>query len=200
MREVAIFYLEKAMDRARAVALLRGDGVVVVPTDTLYGLSAAASSEKAYRRILELKSCGGKRNFLLLASSCAMVERYVSSWGCASREQMSRLWPAPLTAILPAGASCPSWVERTVAFRIPDLEPLRALVEELGEPIVSTSANVSGESPLHRREEIEKVFGAGVDMIMATRTEAQDLPSTIVDFTQEEPKLVRQGSYSWPGA
>jgi len=195
---VADLYLEKERDRRKAARTLAGGGVVVLPTDTLYGLSAAVSSDEAYRRILALKRCGENRRFLLLASSADMVERYVSSWGCTSREVLARLWPAPLTAILPAGQACPDWTGATVAFRVPDLEPLRELIDELGEPVVSTSANRSGESPLHRLEEIERVFGPHVDLLVASRREAQDLPSTIVDFTQQEPRLIRQGSYPWP--
>lgn len=177
-------------------ALERG-GVVVVPTDTLYGFSTAVRSEEGYRRILKLKRCPEMRNFLLLAASLEMAERYIASWGCTSKEELGAIWPAPLTAILPTGPGCPAWVAETVALRVPDFEPLLEIISRLGEPILSTSVNLSGAPPLHTPEEIEELFGEGVDFIARSRTSLQDLPSTIVDFTGAEPVLVRQGSYPW---
>ena len=84
---------------AEAIRLLKEGGVVVLPTDTIYGLSTPLSSGDGFRRILEIKECSEDRNFLLIASSVDMVERYIESWGCTSRACMDEVWPASLTGI-----------------------------------------------------------------------------------------------------
>jgi L-threonylcarbamoyladenylate synthase len=192
-----LVYIDERPVRRRVYKILAGGGVVVLPTDTLYGLSSRLSSREGYERIIELKMCGGERNFLLLADSVEMVSGFVASWGCSSREELEEIWPAPLTAILPAGGRCPDWAGDTIALRIPDFEPLREIIGELGEPIISTSANLSGRPPLHTPEEIMKLFGKKVDLIVARKRATQDLPSTIVDFTKAKPHLIRVGSYPW---
>lgn len=196
----APIYLEDNAAQERIAAVLERDGIVIVPTDTLYGLSAAVSSNDGYRRILEIKQCDGERNFLLLASSIDMVDRFVCSWGCASREQLASIWPAALTGIFPSGDRCPPWAGESIAFRVPDYPPVAEMIEKLGMPILSTSVNVKGNAPLHRIEVIRERFEAHVDLIAEARSPKQDLPSTIVDFTRAKPFVVRQGSYPWPSS
>jgi L-threonylcarbamoyladenylate synthase len=190
-------YLEEEQAQAETVRVLLKGGVVIIPSDTLYSLSSSISSAEGYRRILELKDCGSERSFLLLADSISMVRRYICSWGCAEEDRLAQIWPAALTAILPAGSECPKWAGSSVAFRIPDYQPVLNVLAEIGEPILSTSVNISGQAPLHRIEEINKIFGKKVDLVIAGKEPAQDLPSTIVDFTRSKPHLVRQGSYPW---
>jgi L-threonylcarbamoyladenylate synthase len=190
-------YLESEAVQHKAVEVLKRGGVAVLPTDTLYGLSAALSSAEGYNRILRIKECTGLKNFLMLASSIAMVERFICSWGCAKRELLNDIWPAPLTAIFPSGPICPPWSGESIALRVPDYEPVRNVIEKLGEPIVSTSVNVGGNPPLHDIAVIERTFGSRIDFIAASKKTAQDLPSTIVDFTRSSPHVVREGSYPW---
>lgn len=190
-------YLESKTVQSKAAAILKRGGVVILPTDTLYGLSTTISSEKGYKRILDIKKCGGERNFLLLASSIEMVDRYVCSWGCTTREQLESIWPAALTAIFPSGPDCPHWAGESIAFRMPDYEPILNVIEQVGEPILSTSVNEKANAPLHRIELIREKFESSVDFIAESKTAKQDLPSTIVDFTHPEPYVVREGSYSW---
>jgi tRNA threonylcarbamoyl adenosine modification protein (Sua5/YciO/YrdC/YwlC family) len=190
-------FFEDAAVQKEAVKILRRGGVVIIPTDTLYGLSATLTSDAGYKRILDIKECDGDRNFLLLASSIDMVDRFICSWGCASKEQLADIWPAPLTGIFPSGSNCPSWAGESIAFRVPDYDPVRRVIEKVGEPILSTSVNAKGNSPLHRYDVIEEQFGSSVDLIAECQITRQDLPSTIVDFSRSKPHLVRQGSYPW---
>ncbi len=190
-------YLEDEAVQHETIEMLKHGGVVVIPTDTLYGLSAAISSAEGYNRILRIKQCSGLKNFLMLASSIAMVERFIRSWGCAAKKDLEEIWPAPLTAIFPSGAACPPWAGDSIAFRVPDYEPIRNVIAGLGEPILSTSVNLSGQAPLHGIDVIERTFGAGIDLMAASRMTTQDLPSTIVDFTRSAPHVIRQGSYPW---
>jgi L-threonylcarbamoyladenylate synthase len=191
------------LDDPRAADLacetLQKGGVTVLPTDTLYGLSAVLSSEEGVRRISAIKRAPNDRRYVLLASSIDMVDGFVQSYGCFSRERLASMWPAPLSVILPAGPACPAWVGPTVAVRVPDLEPLRALIERLGEPIVSTSVNRTGESPMDDAHDIRAELAGEVDLILTGLTR-DHVASTIVDFSGKAPRLVRRGSYAWDAA
>ncbi|HEU4366441.1 MAG TPA: L-threonylcarbamoyladenylate synthase [Candidatus Krumholzibacteria bacterium] len=192
-----------AIDDARsadmAYEVLARGGVAVLPTDTLYGLSARISSEEGIRRISAAKGAPNDRRYILLASSIEMTDRFVRSYGCGSRAMLAAAWPAPLSVIVPAGPDCPAWVGPTVAIRVPALAPLRALIERLGEPIVSTSVNRTGSAPLDDPHEIRREMGAEVDLIL-TGGDANHAASTIVDLSGKSPGVVRRGSYDWAEA
>ncbi len=178
-----------------ADSLIRG-AVVALPTDTLYGFSAALSQEASVRRIASIKQTPDDRRFIVLASSIDMVGGYVASFGCSSREAMAAKWPAPLTVILPAGPQCPAWVGPTLALRVPAWDPLRALIERVGEPIVSTSVNRTGQLPLDEANVILREFGEEIDAVFERR-ELGGGASTIVDLCGKTPRVVRAGSYAW---
>jgi tRNA threonylcarbamoyl adenosine modification protein (Sua5/YciO/YrdC/YwlC family) len=177
--------------------ILMAGGVVALPTDTLHGFSAALTYSDGLRRIAAMKGAPGRKQFILLASSIEMVERYVSSFGCTSRDRLDAVWPGPLTAVLPAGAKCPDWYGDTVAFRVPDLPPLLELLERLGQPVVSTSVNRANEVPLAEPQDIREQFGRTLDAIIAGPQTPYNVCSTIVDFTGDRPEVLRQGDYEW---
>jgi L-threonylcarbamoyladenylate synthase len=185
--------------RARELAreTLAGGGVVVLPTDTLFGFSARLSAADAVRRISAAKGAPGDRRYILLASSVDMVGHFVRSFGCVSRDALGAMWPAPLSVILPSGSTCPAWVGPTVAIRVPALDSLRELIEDLGEPIVSTSVNRAGQEPLDDAHAIRREFGAEVDLIVLGDTH-DGAASTLVDLCGGAPRVVRRGRYAWP--
>jgi L-threonylcarbamoyladenylate synthase len=185
--------------RQQALDILRRGGVVVLPTDTLYGLSAAASSEKGVAHIRAIKRSRDERLFIVLASSIDMVDRHVRSFGCVTRERMAQVWPARVTAILPLGPKRAEWMGDTVAVRVPDVPSLLEMIEALGEPVVSTSVNRDGETPCRSLAEIEADFGAEVDLIVeGDETRMSTRASTIVDVTGDEPVVIREGDFTWP--
>jgi L-threonylcarbamoyladenylate synthase len=181
---------------AVARALEAGD-VVVLPTDTIYGLSAAIHRRDTFDRILALKGYETARPFVHLADSIDMVARYISGWGCGSEAELRRIWPAPLTAVLPCGGRAPDWVGETIAFRVPNAPRLLRVIGEVGEPIVSSSVNRSGENPLTNVDAIIEAFGSEIDLIVVGETVGGGVTSTIVDFTGEKPSVIRQGAYAW---
>lgn len=183
--------------REKVVELLMRGGVAILPTDTLYGFSASISCQSGVRRILTIKGNGEERKFLFLAGSLSMVESYISSWGCADRQLVEEIWPAPLTAIFPSGRKCPDWVGDSIALRIPNYPQLTEIIQKLGEPIVSTSVNRTGEPPLDSVELIEKRYGEKVDLFLIDDEVTGVRSSTIVDFTGKIPTLIREGSYPW---
>jgi tRNA threonylcarbamoyl adenosine modification protein (Sua5/YciO/YrdC/YwlC family) len=180
----------------RALRTLKTGGVVVLPTDTLFGLSARISSRTAVGRIAAAKGTPDRSRFKVLAASIDIVDGYVSSYGCVAGARMDRSGAAPLTAILPSGAKCPAWTGESVAFRVPGVEPLRDLIGALGEPVVSTSVNAAGQPPLTDPGEIAERFGASVDLIL-TGAGQTGRASTIVDCTGARPEVVRAGDYDW---
>jgi len=178
-----------------AEALLHG-AVLALPTDTLYGFSAALSQDAAVRRIASIKRAPEDRRFIMLASSVDMVADYVASFGCATRNELARRWPAPFTAILPSGPRFPAWVGPTVAVRVPAWDPLRALIARVGEPIVSTSANRTGAPPLDDAHAILREFGDEIDAVFERAGDGGPA-STLVDFCGSAPRVIRAGSYAW---
>lgn len=183
---------------ATVSAALKADGVVVLPTDTIYGFSAALSSREGFDRVVAAKQCGGGRRFVHLASSIEMVSRFIGGWGSGSEAELRNIWPASLTVVLPSGPEVPNWVGETIALRVPDRSDLRALIEAVGQPILSTSVNSAGETPRLTADSIEDAFGDRIDLIVVGDSDDDAAPSTIVDLTGDKPRVVRQGAYAWP--
>lgn len=184
----------------QAAGVLSAGGIAVLPTDTLYGFHCAASKRDAIDRIGRLKGRRGSAGYIVLASDLEMADALVSRWPWGSRAALSAIWPAPLTAVLPASSRVSVAVapRGSVAVRIPALDELRRVIRALGEPIVSTSVNVSGRSPMTRIAEIRERF-PGLAVYLSRRGRPSRIPSTVVDFTGSEPRLVRPGRRPWPG-
>jgi tRNA threonylcarbamoyl adenosine modification protein (Sua5/YciO/YrdC/YwlC family) len=161
-------------------SVLRNAGVALLPTDTIYGLHAVATNDEATARIRAMKGRDGDKPFVVIASSVEQLRVL----GAVVPEQLSGIWPAPLTAILASG-------DNTIAARIPDLEWLRALLDRTG-PLVSTSANRSGEPPITSPDALADDLQKSLDAVL-DQGPREGKPSTIVDFIGAEPKLVREG-------
>jgi L-threonylcarbamoyladenylate synthase len=161
-------------------AILIAGGVALLPTDTIYGLHALAANQQAVDRIAAMKQRPTEKAFVVIAASVEQLE----AMGVTIPDVLREIWPAPLTAILHSG-------ETTVAARIPDLDWLRALLERTG-PLVSTSANRSGEPPITSPEMLERTMQYRLDALLDQGIH-DGKPSTIVDFTGSEPRMVREG-------
>ncbi len=165
-----------------ANALLDG-AVVLMPTDTIYGLHAVAANGEAVARIAELKGRDEQaKPFIVLASSIAQLP----DLGITARpdvlQALASLWPAPLTAILPRGGT-------SLAVRVPDVLWLRALVDRTG-PLVSTSANRSGEPAVDRPDALARDLQTAVDVVDGGVRGGE--PSAILDLTGTEPRFIRE--------
>jgi L-threonylcarbamoyladenylate synthase len=221
---------------SRIAAVLRDGGVVVLPTDTLYGFHCLATRPDAVARVRRLKeggdarrarrrslkkggkggresrstlkhgvrtyglACEDKRSgFILLASDMGMMNRLVSPWPKGARDKLSRIWPAPLTAILPASKIIDSELAPSgrAAIRIPALSELRSLIKLCAQPLVSTSVNITGSEPMTRISEIMRAF-PGLEAYISRRGRPSAKPSTIVDMIVSPPKLLRPGRHPWP--
>ncbi|MGZ4808216.1 MAG: L-threonylcarbamoyladenylate synthase [Thermoanaerobaculia bacterium] len=176
---------------AEIAATLIEHGVVLMPTDTIYGLHALARDEISIARLAEIKQRDAKP-FIVIANSLAQVDGIGVILSPSNRNALESLWPAPLTVIValrqPFAASRGA---ATIAIRVPDVEWLRDLLAATG-PLASTSANASGAPPASKPGDLPRELLAMLDGIV----DAGDLagkPSTIVDVTGDEPRLIRAG-------
>ena len=177
-------------------ALLRGGGVAVLPTDTIYGLHCLASNAGAVDRVRGLKGRGAAKGFILLCADATMAETVVARWPGNARRALGDAWPAALTAILPASRRLRADLrpDGVVAGRVPDLDDLRAIIRIVGEPIVSTSVNRAGEPPRNDIRSIRRDFPA-VDACVARGRGGGRRSSTIVDWRGKQPVVVRRGGF-----
>ena len=166
-----------------AEALASG-AVVLMPTDTIYGLHAVAANEDAVARIAEMKGRDeAKKPFIVLASSTSQFPDLGITATPEIVRALDSIWPAPLTAILPRGGT-------TLAVRIPALDWLRALIERTG-PLVSTSANRSGEPAVDRPAALARDLQNSLDVVDGGVRTGE--PSAILDLTSHEPRFIREG-------
>lgn len=166
---------------SQASDILRADGIALLPAEGLYGLHARSSAEGARRRIIELKGGSQRRPFILLIGDPEDSPALVASLPGAARELISAAWPGPLTLILPASPSIPIELQSdgTVALRCPGDRFLRELAHAIAGPIISTSANLSGESPPASLDEVAPQVLAACDLV-ADGGELAGIGSTII--------------------
>ncbi|UJR10082.1 hypothetical protein I4U23_014304 [Adineta vaga] len=182
----------------RCIAILKQDGVLAVPTDTIYGLAALVSSEKAVRRIYEIK---GRLFTKPLAISVGNIDDlFLWSKPTLSKEQLSTgdLLPGPVTLMFERQISLPSYFNpnvNNVAIRIPNCQFMIELAKRLGEPIALTSANISNEPSSVSIDEFQFLWSQ-IDLIIDGGILASNdrRGSTIVDLSEKEYfHIQRQG-------
>jgi L-threonylcarbamoyladenylate synthase len=187
---------------ARVLPELRRGGVVLFPTDTIYGLSCRWDSERARARIQAIKGPGRLALFVALVASPEMAFQFAHPPGPAGQNILDEQWPGPLTAVLRARTELvPPFClgpDDTIAFRWPRDVFLQNLVRDLGVPLVSTSANRTGEPNVVDARGAWDQFGAGVDLYV-DGGQREGVPSTLVDLTVDRPRLLRLGPFVPPG-
>jgi len=180
---------------ARVVGLLRAGEVIGFPTDTVYGLAALATNARAVRRVFEVKGRPLDQPLVLMVAGAERLDgwAYVDE---RARAYMRRWWPGPLTLVLPAreGVGPPltsATMPRTIAARIPDHAVALALLRAAGEPLATTSANRSGEPPA--LTPLESAWVEGLAAVLDGGRAPGAVPSTLLDVSREEPRILRAG-------
>ncbi|MFI3259075.1 MAG: L-threonylcarbamoyladenylate synthase [Rikenellaceae bacterium] len=171
------------------VEVLRKGGIILYPTDTVWGVGCDATNAEAVAKVYALKRSENKKAMIVLCNSLDMAVRYVKRPPLVAFEVME-LATKPLTAILPGGVGvAPNLIpeEGTLAIRVPDHQFCQDVIRRLGKPLVSTSANISGEATPKRLDEISKEIVEGVDYIVAPRMEGHSTrqPSSIIRFEED---------------
>jgi L-threonylcarbamoyladenylate synthase len=185
---------------SRAAAILRAGGIVAYPTDTFYGLAANPASVAAILQLYRIKGRQVDQAIPLIAAHVEQVEACAGKLERLARILVERLWPGPLTIVIPAWGGLVDAVHAgtgTVAVRVPAHPTARALAAACGWPITSTSANRSGDPAPTTPEAVRLALGRDLDAIIDGGASPGGQPSTIVDVTGHEPRLVRAGAVPW---
>jgi L-threonylcarbamoyladenylate synthase len=174
----------------RTIACLRGGGVVALPTETVYGLMALWRDGLARERIYELKQRPADKRLQMLASSVAMA----CQAGVLPSPVLDALgqafWPGPLTVVAEAAGS------ETIGLRVPRHPFLLAVLEELGEPLAATSANLSGQPPALTAEAAVRDLAGEVALLVDGGTVEVGAASTVVSVVGGELTVLREGPIS----
>lgn len=187
-------------DREGAAKALREGGVLVFPTETVFGIGVRHDSEEAYLRLIEAKRRSPEKPISLM---CSSVEEALSLVERDPRVEavMRRFLPGELTVLAKGRAGLPWWNDlRTgvVGIRVPGSSETREILGLVGVPCLVTSANISSEPPARTMEEALEYFSGTVDGVMDGSV-VSGTPSTIVDLSKREPSLVRQGALPFSG-
>lgn len=183
-----------------AADIIKKGGLVVFPTETVYGLGANALDEAAAKSIFEAKGRPQNNPLIIHLDDKRNIEKYCEVTGIFGYDEMTGLMPAPLTVILPAKSIIPKTVTAglsTVAVRVPESKIARKLVELSGVPIAAPSANISGKpSPTCAKHVIEDMDGRADVIIDGGECEV-GLESTIITLCEENPTLLRPGGITY---
>lgn len=187
-------HLPAAVAAVREV--LKTSGVVVLPTETFYGLAVNPRDPEAVAKVFAIKGREASRALLVVAASLQQAEELAiisEPW----RQRLREVWPAPLTVVFPARQVLPG-SGSTVAVRVPAWDLLRLLLQEVG-PLTATSANLSGQPPAQKPEQLGPLVKV-VDLLLDGGETPGGLPSTLVDATVVPPQVLRPGCFAVPAS
>jgi len=183
-----------------AAKWIRAGCVVAIPTDTLYGLAADPFNQAAVARVFAVKGRRAERALPLIAADAGQIASRLGRLSELGARLADRFWPGPLTLLIPAGRPLAREVSGgtgTVGVRVPADPIARAVCAACGHPVTATSANVSGDPAAATADEVERALGDRLEFLLDAGPTRGGAPSTIVDITGAEPRLVRGGAISW---
>lgn len=182
---------------ARAAAALRDGGLVAFPTETFYGLGAAALDPAAVARIFALKARPESKPVLVLVDSATMVQTVAADVPAQARALMARHWPGALTLVLRAAPGVPVGLTAgtgTIGVRLSAHPVARALVQALGQPVTAPSANPAGLAAPSTADAVVAYFPEGLALVLDGGPTAGGPPSTVLDVTVDPPRVLRAGA------
>lgn len=186
----------KETDINEIVEILKNDGVISVPTDTVYGICARISSQKAHDKIVKIKNRPKEKAFPVMCANLGQIKEIA-----IVNEQIEKIikafMPGPITLVLNKKSGVPQYVtnrKETIAIRMATSDILKKIIEKVGSPLFMTSANKSGESTCENLEEIERECSLLDGMLEGNVLLSK--ASTIVDCTTNEIRILRDGPIS----
>ena len=180
--------------------IISGGGIIAFRTDTLYGLGADPVNREAVRRIKQLKGREENKPILIVVSDYDQLHRFIDDVSPAFELLAKHFWPGALTLIGRASANITEEITagtKTVGVRLPDDDRVRAIVRSCGGALTATSANPSDAAPAGSAHEVHDYFDDAIDLIIDDGKVESDLPSTVVDASGAEPRLIREGVIAW---
>ena len=181
----------------KVVEVLKNGGLIIYPTDTVYGLGCDITNVKAVEKVAKIKGIKlEKANLSFICSDLSHISDYVKQIDTATFKLLKRALPGPYTFILPGSSNLPKVFKnkKTVGIRVPDNNIIRAIVKELGNPIISTSIHDEDEV-LEYSTDPELIFEKWQNQIelVIDGGYGNNVPSTIIDLSGNEPEVIREG-------
>ncbi|MBR0427055.1 MAG: threonylcarbamoyl-AMP synthase [Clostridia bacterium] len=173
--------------------ILKNDGVICVPTDTVYGVCARMNSEKAHDRLIEIKNRPLNKLFPIMCADEEQIKN-IAIVNKKAEALINKFMPGPITLILEKQIKLLDSIDNEytkIAIRMATSKILEQLIQKVENPIFMTSANISGEPTCQTLEEVEKAFPTLDGILEGEVPKGQS--STILDCTSEEIKILRQG-------
>lgn len=182
----------------KAAQTIRWGGVVVAPTDTVYGLLADATNPDAVKRVFRIKKRPETKPVPLIVRDIEMAKK-IAHIDERLERILGMMWPGAVTVILQQKFSLPPLVtagKNTIGLRLPDYKILHYLMEAVGKPLTATSANISGLEPTINVEEVVEQFRKEFyrpELILDSGELKFSEPSTVLDLSGDKPKIIRIG-------
>ena len=180
---------------SKAVKVIKEGGVIIYPTDTVYSIGCDIFNKSAIERVQAIKNNPEIKMLSFICHNLKDISKYAKVSDYAYRT-MKHLLPGPFTFILPAAKSVPKklWNKRkSVGIRVPEHFVAMKIVEELGNPIVSTSTTNRKGELLFDPMEIKSIFNLQVDLMLSSGSLSVE-PSSVIDLSQGEPVVIRKGA------
>jgi tRNA threonylcarbamoyl adenosine modification protein (Sua5/YciO/YrdC/YwlC family) len=179
---------------SRVVETLKQGGLIAYPTDTTYGIGCNIFNRRGVKNIYQIKQRDARKPFSFICADLSDAANYAHVSNFAFKI-MKRHLPGPYTFVLDATRVVPDNLttrQKTVGIRIPDDEIALAIVRELGHPLVTTSANLTGETPLHDPVEIDAIMGRMLELVVDGGIRYGD-PSTVISLIDDKVEVLREG-------
>lgn len=194
--ETLLLPAEAPSSLKQAVALVQRGELVAFPTDTVYGVGVVVWDQAAVGRLYWAKRRPANKAIPVLLAETGQLSLVAASTPEDVWRLAERFWPGPLTLVVPCSQRVPNVVTaggQTVAVRVPDHPIAQDLIRRVGEPLAATSANLSGQpSPLTAQEVVAQL-GGRIALVLDGGACPGGVPSTVVDLTGEQPRLLRAG-------
>jgi L-threonylcarbamoyladenylate synthase len=177
-------------------------GVIGYPTDTLYGLGCSLFDVMAVELVARLKRRDPSLAVISLIPDATQVYGLAADVSEVAERLMARFWPGPLSLIFRASPVIPDRVRGagdTVALRVPRDPLCERMLDRIGGPVVSSSANLTGQPPAETAEDVARIFGNQLDLVVDGGPRRGNVPSTLVDVSGAKPRLLRRGAVDVKG-
>lgn len=181
----------------KAAEIIKGGGIVLLPTDTVFGICCRIDKKESLERLFKIKKRDVSQAVPILVSSTEMVKEYAQAFDEKVEKLMEDYWPGGLTIILPCHKDKVLSLVRgdgdTVGFRIPDMLSTFQIIEKVGVPIVGTSANFHGQPSVTKYTDLDPQLVQLVDFVLEEDSLGEQ-SSTVIDCSQKPWKILRQGA------
>ncbi|MFC1566990.1 L-threonylcarbamoyladenylate synthase [bacterium] len=181
------------------VLLIKTYNIGILPTDTIYGLVGICGQEDVIKRLYEVKYRPSYKNFILQVHDKLSLKKIVENFDERLEKIIDAFLPGGLTLVCKASKFLKNeykWDSDTVAVRIPDHKVLLSILKVLDQPLIVTSANISGQKTANNFKDVVSIFKNKIDFALNTNCTCNTTPSTIIDFTKEKITVLREGVIS----